>query len=162
MDAADFTAHLDERTLARFWARVDRTPGLGPAGECRLWRGAVGDTGYGQINVGGKTVPAHHVAYFLANEERVPAGQILRHAPIVCHTKTCCNAAHLRPGTRAENSADRVLDGTARERRCLNDHPAVTFAELTDGGRLVCRKCGTEEWKLAWPAGRRAKRAVQS
>jgi hypothetical protein len=35
------------------------------------------------------------------------------HAPIVCHNKLCCNPAHLRPGTAADNARDRALDGTA-------------------------------------------------
>lgn len=131
-----------ERLRRRFEAKVDRTPGHGPAGECALWRGAISDTGYGQIKVRGKTVPAHHAAIYLATGEWPPVGALVLHAPVICHTKTCVNDAHLRPGTYADNVADRVLDGTARKSHCVHGHAmdaANTYVK--SNGAWRCRVC---------------------
>lgn len=149
-----------ERLRRRFEAKVDRTPGLGPAGECHLWRGTVGDAGYGQIKVCGRTENAPRVALFLATGEWPPADRLALHAPVICHTKTCVNVAHLRPGTHAENSADRVADGTAREIQCANGHPRAGNLSTAPDGRWCCRVCGADEWKRAWPSGRRARRST--
>jgi len=37
---------------------------------------------------------------------------VAAHAPLVCHTPSCCQWRHLRWATSAENAADRSIDGT--------------------------------------------------
>ena len=95
----------------RFWAKVDKDgpvpadkPELGP---CWLWAAFVNrSTGYGQFYPQhGVTVGAHCYSYELANGP-VPEGLDVHHE---CHVRRCCNPAHLRALSRAENMAQRKV-----------------------------------------------------
>jgi hypothetical protein len=99
---------LTDEQRRLFWSRVDK----GPALACWPWRGTVLRNGYGQAKFSGKKHLAHRLALALAGQE-VPAGMLVLHAPLVCHNRLCCNPAHLRLGTAADNARDRVSDGTA-------------------------------------------------
>jgi len=80
---------------------------------CWYWMGAK-QGAYGVISIAGKNQLAHRVSLKIYNNEDVPADLCVRHK---CRTKTCVNPAHLETGTRAQNQADRVRDGTAGGRR---------------------------------------------
>jgi hypothetical protein len=54
------------------------------------------------MNVGGKTVLAHRIAYELANGP-IPDGLCVMH---ICDRKTCVNPEHLTLGSIADNNAD--------------------------------------------------------
>lgn len=96
---------------ARFWAKVDRRA----ESACWPWVGDFGTSGYGQINVGGRNLGAHRIAYQLATGERID-GFVIRHD---CDNKACCNPAHLRRGTQQDNVTDRVVRGrSARGESC--------------------------------------------
>jgi len=98
--------------VARFWDLIDR----GEPSECWPFRGApvtdYGRVGFGRDLVG--STAAFLVAYTLANGlTEAPASAVdIRH---LCDFKPCCNPAHLQPGTRSENLADRF--DAAREGR---------------------------------------------
>jgi hypothetical protein len=92
------------RTLAeRFWSKVNRR---GP-GDCWPWTGATNEHGYGVLRPEGRRsgpgLKAHRVAAGLAGMDT--EGRDVLHS---CDNPPCCNAAHLRPGTPAENAADMV------------------------------------------------------
>ena len=99
-----------ETLVARFWAKVEKTP------TCWLWR-AGQIRGYGQFNIGrvdGKqrTVYAHRFAWTITN------GNIADNLA-VCHTcdvPRCVNPSHMFLGTQADNLTDarqkgRLVDG---------------------------------------------------
>lgn len=67
--------------------------------------------GYGRFRVGNKIWSAHQYAYFLFYGKE--AKSILRHT---CNNPLCCNVAHLRCGTQADNVADMVAAGRGREK----------------------------------------------
>lgn len=78
----------------RFWASVDKS------GECWLWTRSKRN-GYGQFAVSAKDVRyAHRYAWEQMNGA-IPAGMMLDHT---CGTRSCCNPAHLRVVTNAQNS----------------------------------------------------------
>jgi plasmid maintenance system antidote protein VapI len=98
------------RPLAdRFWEKVDRR---GPD-ECWPFTGSRDARGYGHIGLGGRGKPqakAHRVAYELSVGP-IPPGLCILHS---CDYPSCCNPAHLRPGTARENWHDQVLRDRCR------------------------------------------------
>ena len=97
---------MDEKTVARFWSKVEKTPG------CWLWRASTDGRGYGSINIGGKLQKAPRVAFFLTHGHW-PTPCVLHS----CDNPPCVNPEHLREGGQFENSAD-------RERRRRGNHAA--------------------------------------
>jgi hypothetical protein len=100
-------ASLTDADRARFHAQVER------GDSCWLWSGETNNRGYGHFNLyrRGKRVRllAHRVAFELATGI-APASYVVRHD---CDTPPCCNPAHLRLGTQAQNMQDCVERGRA-------------------------------------------------
>lgn len=101
-------ASLEER----FWQRVDkRAPD-----ECWEWIAGRTKAGYGYITAGPRGsqrhVYAHRLSYELAHGP-IPDGKHVCHR---CDNPPCCNPAHLRLGTHADNMADMKAKGRARGR----------------------------------------------
>jgi len=90
----------------QLWHRVDKS--AGPDG-CWLWTGYRSATGYGQIIVCPeyKRFSSHRLAWTVTHGD-IPAGLYVLHS---CDNPPCCNPAHLRLGTKADNSADAVRRG---------------------------------------------------
>jgi len=88
----------------RLWSRVDRR---GPD-ECWPWQGATNKKGYGALwNGVDKNVGAHVAAYELTFGP-IPDGMDACHT---CDNPSCCNPAHIFPGTRRDNMQDCAAKG---------------------------------------------------
>ena len=113
----------------RFWAKVDKTPGHGPNGDCWLWTAAIDSTGYGAFCWNGKKRNTHRIAYELQN------GQIDRNMDILhsCDVRLCCNNDHLTAGSRLLNVRDAIAKN--RHSRGVN----IGSAKLNDGVVLLLR-----------------------
>ena len=110
--------------LARFWTKVDRR---GPD-DCWLWTGATaGPQGHAVIWWDGRNSRASHVAVYLAT------GRMPSYVLHTCDTPRCVNAAHLRPGTHAENMADMAAKGRAGRQVLGPADVAGLLAELASG-----------------------------
>jgi hypothetical protein len=94
---------LSDTDKERFWSKVDKT------GECWLWTGSCNRFGHGQFSFNGKICKAHRVSWFIAGNT-CPEGHVIRHK---CRAANCVNPAHLETGTKAQNNADRIRDGTS-------------------------------------------------
>lgn len=103
---------MDEPTLARFMAKVNKTE------NCWLWIGSTDGYGhYGKINVYGKTISSHRLSY-LHHHGEIQKGFIVRHK---CKNMLCVNPNHLELGTYSQNNGeDKWRDGT------------MTFKKITD------------------------------
>lgn len=94
-------------TLAqRFEAKVDRSVGQGPRGDCHLWTAGTSPRGYGRIKAGDGAVFAHRVAWFL-HAGVWPHMNVLHH----CDTPACVRFDHLFLGTQPDNMADMAAKG---------------------------------------------------
>jgi hypothetical protein len=128
----------DRKPLAdRFWSKVDKDGPTMPhmSTPCWVWTGARHRHGYGMLNVDGKIVTAHRVAFFLEHG-RWPNPFALHD----CDHPPCVR--HIREGTPADN----MWDVSSRSRRvwqrdtCQKGHPMST----TKSGRRYCRVCSRE------------------
>lgn len=93
-----------ERLVKRFWVKVDKTPGLGPKGDCWEWTGSKAE-GYGQIGllINGKARPrrAHAAAWvYIYGHPEPPKGWHVCHE---CNNKPCVREEHLWAGTPLQN-----------------------------------------------------------
>lgn len=118
----------------RLWEQVDHSGG---PDACWPWTGGTNNRGYGQISIGGQKFGAHSLAWILTHGPLPPETPVVRH--VVCRNPPCCNPAHLKPGTRADNMLDMVADGTSTggER-----NPA---AKLTETGVREIHRVHAEE-----------------
>jgi hypothetical protein len=112
---------MDEKTIARFWIKVDKR---GPD-ECWPWLGRPNGTGYGCFGANKRTCNAHRFSYILhagiAQDDI--AGLDVRHS---CDNPACCNPRHLTLGSRKQNMADMI------ERGRLPRGSARAWAKLTE------------------------------
>lgn len=83
----------DATLLQKFWARVELT------GDCWIWAGVVGNSGYGKFTDGHKNRYAHRISYELFIGP-IEGGNVIDH---VCQIKACVNPNHLRQVTQSEN-----------------------------------------------------------
>jgi hypothetical protein len=104
----------------RFWNHVDRSHGT--AG-CWPWTAHRNSQGYGQVQVDGRSRPAHRVAWSLTNGSP-PSGLLVCHS---CDNPPCCNPGHLFLGTHKDNADDCMRKG----RHISSDPQTCPRAKLT-------------------------------
>ena len=115
----EWKAKRGQPTEAEFWANTTRSAApYGHLDECWLWAGCVvpkpdGSPGYPYVWWNGKPCRAHRVAYELSTGLSAPrrgSSMCVMHR---CDRPTCINPAHLRLGTKRDNSVDMALKGRA-------------------------------------------------
>ena len=85
----------------RFWAKVDKTPGQGPSGDCWMWTGAGNGEhkAYGHCWFRGSYRSVQKVSWILS-KRRMPKTELLAH--MTCLNKKCVNPDHISWGTMKE------------------------------------------------------------
>lgn len=96
-----------QEQIDRFWSNFDKTPGLGPKGDCWEWSLYRNKKGYGNVNIGCKEWLAHRVAYFLHTGDDPGPLKVLH----CCDNPPCGNPGHLFKGTDLDNARDRDRKG---------------------------------------------------
>src|SRR4030095_9347846 len=105
--------HSEERRIAMFWARADRTGG---AHACWPWTGVImgGRHRRGYANWNGKTRIAARVAWEITHGP-IPGDLLLCHNCPGGDNSLCINPAHLWLGTAADNSRDASAKGRTNQ-----------------------------------------------
>lgn len=91
--------------IAEFWDETDKS--AGPDG-CWLWTGTVDPNGYGLFLWDGYRIRASRLALEIHMGRPISEGLFALHG---CDNPPCCNPAHLREGTPADNTNDSVSRG---------------------------------------------------
>ena len=89
---------FDQTFADWFWVRVDKS-----AGPDECWYYGQQFETYATVSYKGRSYAAHKVAHILVNGP-VPDGQVVMHTE--CDNPPCCNPAHTKSGTYAENTRD--------------------------------------------------------
>ena len=147
--------YVQTDVIARLNARIKHDPDAG----CLTWTGYRNPKGYGTINVAGTPVYAHRLSWENANGP-IPEGKCILHK---CDNPPCCNPDHLFLGTRAENNADMVAKGRARQgasqaakTHCKRGHAFTADNTRVYRGKRHCRAC-ERDWRRKARAEGRAK-----
>jgi len=128
---------------------------------CLVWTKAISSTGYGVTSNAGLNLSVHRLAYWV-NYGPVEGDLVVDH---VCRNRACCEPAHLRLLTRAENTAD---SHTAHKTHCSHGHERTeenVYVWFDRKGNIhrQCRICATEKskrWNRIRTERRRAARAA--
>ncbi len=114
--------NLSESVRRRFWANVAKCDDR----ECWLWTAkARHKFGYGAMNIEGKVITAHRIAFAIEHGSIPPQAHILH----TCDVPACCNPKHLYAGTDAQNKADMISRGRQRK----GGHSAETIKKIKAG-----------------------------
>lgn len=121
----------------RFWAKVSCVPFHG----CWEWTGAVQSGGYGHMNVGGKYIKAHRLAYELLVGP-IPSGLVVDH---LCRNPSCVRPEHLEPVTQRVNvlRGDSKMARDAVKTHCAKGHaftPENTSVDTCGRHCVTCRR----------------------
>lgn len=129
----------------RFWAKVNKAPGQGPAGECWEWQGCRNKRGYGQFNPYNSTAVLSHRFSYEQRNGPIPDNCLILHS---CDNASCVNPAHLKAGTQSHNMQDMAAKGRQWQQaktHCKNGHeftPENTTHGLTkSGAKRICNIC---------------------
>jgi hypothetical protein len=135
----------------RFWTKVDKTPGLGPNGDCWEWTDHLSTQGYGRASFMNRQVYAHRLSFFL-HHGRWPDNFACHH----CDNRKCIRPEHIFDGTRSDNMRDayqkgRICPEAATRRRCPSGH------EYTAENTMLVknRKDGFKTWRVCLTCSRR-------
>lgn len=131
LDSGAFQKALTQRTVRRFWKKVDRK-GLG---HCWNWLGHydLSNGGYGSFWFVDTMYRAHRFSWmFFFDEVLSEETQVLHH----CDNPRCVNPFHLFLGTNQENMDDKVSKG--RQSRLKGENNP--WSKLSDGDVIRMRR----------------------
>ena len=133
----------------RFWSKVNK----GGPNECWLWTGAKTGAGYGNLDLNGRNLLAHRVAWMIHNGG-ITRGLCACHT---CDTPLCVNPAHLFLGTHAENALDKQRKGRCNSPRGGRNGSRLHPEKRPRGGAHGCAKLTADqvvEIRTLYAAGR--------
>ena len=128
-----------------FWAKVDKSPGHGPWGDCWNWTAYKNKNGYGKfmLEAGTKSVRAARFAYISTHGQFDPALSVCHR----CDNPPCVNPRHLFLGSHQDNMDDmtakgrRIIWNTALT-HCKRGHEFVSAGfYTTKAGTRQCKAC---------------------
>ncbi len=135
-----------EDSVRTMWSRTEKTP------TCWLWTGCLaGESGHGQMQVNGKPMYVHRLAYLVSKGE-IPDGLIVRHT---CDVGHCVNPEHLILGTHWDNKHDAMSRGrharwekNARAKITREQAQEIRDLRGKEPARVVAPKYNLSKWAV--------------
>jgi hypothetical protein len=106
-------SYPDQKWRHRIFERINPTP---TETGCHEWFGPKTKGGYGIITVGTINVLAHRAVFAFNGGD--PSVEVVMH---MCDNPACCNPAHLRGGSYADNTRD-MIEKKRRDNARLGHH----------------------------------------
>lgn len=119
--------------MARYASRDPQT-------GCVVWQRSRRRDGYGQLNVAGRPMLAHRIAYELARGRIAPGLQVDH----VCRNRSCCNPDHLEAVTQLVNIQRGSRPSRTHCRLAWHPYDKANTGRAKDGAR-VCRACARDK-----------------
>ena len=107
----------------RFWDKVDKTSS---EKGCWLWTAVCCKNGYGHYNLNGKMNLAHRLTLAEHLGRPLLQGMYSTHQCPGGPNRKCCNPAHLKEATHADNTQDMIRDGNSNRGK---KHPKCKLTE---------------------------------
>ena len=134
---------MDDKSLTRFWGKVEKTDG------CWNWKACRNQFGYGRffLNKPRRLKEAHRIAYELI-KGKIPNGLTLDH---LCRNPSCVNPDHLEPVTMRENNLRGygASGKNGRKTHCPKGHPLVEGNLVVSFKGRLCLTCQREYQRLS-------------
>lgn len=136
--------NFEPRQIERFWSKVDKSPGLGPHGDCWEWTaGQKNKEGYGGFYIKqiDNTINCHKFVFLVVHNfglNDLDDGIVIRHK---CNNPRCVRPERLLMGSHKDNSQDMVragnsLKGERNRRAKLTEAQVKEIRQLWNEGEI--------------------------
>lgn len=136
--------HASENRPSTIKERMEKYSKKNKTTGCIEWQGTRRPNGYGVINIKGKFITVHRVAWELANGP-IPEGMCICHH---CDNRACVNTEHLFLGTQKDNIQDAMRKGRMKGKIKLTPQEVFSIRKSTKSNTELAKKYGVHKCSI--------------